>query len=217
MLWPDAVLYLISVPRRPRPSRQTPASRKPVVVIDPLKLQRLLRGRKAAALIIALIVIVAIACIDRAGGVLPVHDDWRTYDGQTFEVARVIDGDTIDLRFPDGDRATTRVRLWGVNTPEMHARDPNKAPDRGAQEATDFVRDRVEGTRVTLELQDHRLRGKYARLLAYVVLSDGGVLNAELIEQGYSKHDGRWSHEQAQAYDELELRAKRNKRGLWSE
>lgn len=38
------------------------------------------------------------------------------------EVLRVIDGDTLDLRIDLGFRITTkqRVRLFGINTPEIH-------------------------------------------------------------------------------------------------
>ena len=184
---------------------------------DPLALSRKLRVSKAAALIIALLIIVAIACVDRYGGVLPVEDDWRRYEGRQFEVARVIDGDTIDIRAADGDHPTTRIRLWGVDTPELAKRDTGKPAEPWAEEARAYTLSRVQGKRVTLELQPHRLRGRYGRLLAYVVLPDGKVLNAELIEQGLSEHDDRWSHDHAAEYDALERSARRRGVGLWSE
>ena len=46
--------------------------------------------------------------------------DWQTYHDQTFTVAKVIDGDTLDVNCPDGKFPTTRVRLLGVDTPETH-------------------------------------------------------------------------------------------------
>jgi micrococcal nuclease len=176
-----------------------------------------LSRRKSAALAIALVLVFTIACIDRFGGVLPVQDDWRRYHGQSFVVARVVDGDTIDLRYPDGDKPTTRVRLWGVDTPERAKRDKGLPAEPWAEEATAYTRRRVEGRRVTLELQEHRRRGRYGRLLAYVRLDDGSDLNAELIERGLSEHDDRWSHDRSEAYAELERRAKRAERGLWAD
>lgn len=175
----------------------------------------MLKRRKAGGLIIALTIIVLIGVLDRYAGLLPVDDDWHRYHGQTFEVAHVVDGDTLVLRVPDGDEATTRVRLWGVDTAEMNSRDPNQGPDAWAQEATDFTRQLAEDQRVTLHLQAHRLRGGFGRLLAYIELSDGRILNAALIEAGLSKHDGRWGHDQAQTYDTLEQQARRDRRGMW--
>lgn len=176
----------------------------------------MLQRRKAGALLVALAIVVLIALLDRGAGVLPVDDDWHHYHGQSFKVARTIDGDTLVLDTPDGDKATTHVRLWGVNTAEMNARDPNEPPEPWAQEATDFTKRLTQGQRVTLHLQEHRLRGGFGRLLAYVELPDGRVLNAELIKNGLSKHDDRWGHDQTDSYDELEQRARQDQRGLWA-
>ena len=200
---------------QPNAGRQSRRQAKPV--LDPLSLARLLRQRKAAGFIIALVVIVAVAVLDRSAGLLPVADDWHQYHGQSFEVVRVIDGDTIDLRVADGERATTRVRLWGVDTPELAKRDGSTPDEPWAQEATAFTRETLEGQRVTLYLQEHRLRGGFGRLLAYVELTDGTELNAALIENGYSRHDDRWSHDQASSYDILERKARQSQLGVWSD
>lgn len=204
----------------PPPHRRSPAQRnsrhRKRGRIDPIQLGRLLKKRKASGLIIALIIIVVIAVLDRGAGVLPVDDDWHRYHEKTFKVLRVVDGDTLELSVADGDKATTRVRLWGVDTAEMNFNEPDTPPDAWAQEATDFTRRVAEGRRVTLHLQSHQLRGGYDRLLAYVELPDGRFLNAALIENGLSEHDGRWSHDRATAYDALELQAQRDQRGKWA-
>lgn len=184
--------------------------------MDPHRLGRALKQRKAAGLVIALVLIVAIALLDRGAGLLPVGDDWHRYHGQTFEVLRVVDGDTLELSVSDGDRATTRVRLWGVNTPEMGKPAEDIPPKPFAEEATAFTRDMLAGQRVTLHLQEHRIRGGYGRLLAYVELSDGRFLNAALIENGLSKHDDRWGHDRAEEYDALEQQAREDRIGLWA-
>ena len=46
--------------------------------------------------------------------------DRQLYNDQTFTVVKVVDGDTLDLNVADhkADRKHTRVRLWGVDTPE---------------------------------------------------------------------------------------------------
>ncbi|MEM6507549.1 MAG: thermonuclease family protein [Planctomycetota bacterium] len=174
-----------------------------------------MQRHKAAGLVLALLIVLVIALLDRSAGLFPVHDDFHKYHDQSFEVLRVIDGDTLELKAPDGDQKTTRVRLWGVNTPEMHADNPDTPPEPWAEEATAFVRDAVAGQLVVLRLQDHRLRGRFGRLLAYVVLADGRVLNAALIENGLSKHDGRWGHDQGGYFEALEKNARERRVGLW--
>lgn len=211
------------MPRRVRRVRHTtsspgqPGRRSPKRVIDPLVLAQLLRRRKAAGFVIALLIIIALVTLDRTAGLLPVDDDWHRYHEQSFEVVRVIDGDTIDLRVPDGDKSTTRVRLWGVDTPEMARGNDGESAEPWAQEATDFTKAAAQGQRVTLILQEHRLRGGFGRLLAYVVLPDGRVLNAELIKNGLSPHDDRWGHDRAEAYADLEQEARQSRRGIWSD
>lgn len=202
--------------RWPKNQRRVNRRTKRRTPTDPIRLGRRLTRQKAAALVITLIVIVLIALLDRLGGVLPVDDDWHRYHGQAFEVLRVVDGDTLDLRVPDGQEATTRVRLWGVNTPEMGKPGSGESPEPWAQAATDLTRSLVQGQQVRIYLQPHRLRGRYGRLLAYVLLPDGRELNAVLIESGLSPHDDRWGHDQAEVYDSLEQSARQQKRGIWA-
>lgn len=101
---------------------------------------------------------------------------WNT--GQAVFVRRVVDGDTLLLE--NG----ARVRLLGVDTPET------KHPERGVEpygiEAYEKTRGLVEQRDVTL-LFDRERRDQYGRLLAYVELADGSLLNMELVRAGYSR------------------------------
>ena len=188
---------------------------RPLTKLTPRQLGRVLNQRKAVGLVIALFLIIAIAVLDRGVNLFPVDDDWHRYHGQRFEVMRVIDGDTIELRSPDGERATTRVRLWGVDTPEMGNPGRNTPPEAFAVEATEFTTRKTRGQYVRVHLQQHRLRGQYGRLLAYIELPNGRVLNAELIKNGLSEHDARWGHDQVEHYDRLEQRAREARKGIW--
>lgn len=198
---------------KPRRSIRSPRTGRPSDR-DPLKLARLIQQKKIGTVLIVLGIILVVSLLDHGAGVLPVDNDWHRYHGQAFNVIHVVDGDTLVLDIDDGDQATTRIRLWGVNTPEMNTQS-SAAPEPFAQEATDFTQRLTNNQRVTVYLQHHRLRGRYGRLLAYIELPNGTVLNAALIEQGYSKHDDRWSHDQAIAYDRLEQQARQNRRGVW--
>jgi len=89
-------------------------------------------------------------------------------------VQRVIDGDT----FVCGD--DERVRLLLVNTPEM-------SDEPLGRLAREFVLGVMPpGARVRLEL-DVQERDRYGRLLAYVWLPDGRMLNRVLARNGYAQ------------------------------
>lgn len=93
----------------------------------------------------------------------------------TGTVARIVDGDTLRVDLPQGQE---RVRLIGLDTPEMHP------PQPFAQEATDAAKRLCPpGTTVELRL-DVETRDRYGRLLAYVHLPDGRMVNAEILREG---------------------------------
>ncbi len=95
--------------------------------------------------------------------------------GDTAQVVRIIDGDTIDVRFPDGLRE--RVRYIGMNTPES-----DQVCYREATQANSIF---VEGKTVRL-VKDKSDRDQYDRLLRYVYVGDLFV-NRALVEQGYAE------------------------------
>ncbi|MCL2701369.1 MAG: thermonuclease family protein [Phycisphaerae bacterium] len=142
--------------------------------------------------------------------------DWETYDGKTFVVSRVVDGDTIDLAHFDSvnNKKTTRVRLWGVDTPETVQ--PNTPVEWFGPEASAFVKDTVQGRQVRIELEPNKKpRDKYNRLLAWVVLEDGRLLNAELISQGYGYADPRFDHHRKAEFAKRQAQAMHARIGLW--
>src|SRR3989339_1751150 len=89
-------------------------------------------------------------------------------------VAQVVDGDTI--RLVDG----TLVRLIGVDTPESNH--PEVPVQRFAEEARQFLENKIEQFPVTLEVFTRNEKDKYGRLLAYVYLGEK-LLNAEIIKR----------------------------------
>lgn len=172
--------------------------------------------RKAVKAGVVVAVLVALVVADRAGlfGRRPRPDQAR-YDGRTFPVARVVDGDTLDVDTPDGDRPRTRVRLWGVDTPETVQ--PDTPVQHFGPEAGKFTKSLCAGKRVTLRLEPHRTRGKYGRLLAYVVLPDGRMLNRVLVEEGFGYADPRFDHTHREDFSRLAEQARAAGRGLWKD
>jgi len=142
--------------------------------------------------------------------------DQRKYHRQTFAVARVIDGDTLDLDVPDGNSPFTRVRLLGIDTPET------KHPRTGVMyfgpEAAAFA-ESLAGSRKATVLMDTvgDSRDFYGRLLAYIQLEDGRILNEEIVRCGYGYADLRFDHSCADRYEQLMDQAIQAKIGLWKE
>jgi micrococcal nuclease len=141
--------------------------------------------------------------------------DTRKYQGGVFLVTKVVDGDTIDINVSDSGKDYTRIRLWGVDTPET--KDPQEGVCFFGPEASDFTGRLSLGKNVTIFLDKRRTRDKYDRLLAYVLLPDKRYLNEVLIEDGFGYADWRFRHDFYNKYKQLESSAKRNKKGLWKE
>lgn len=91
-----------------------------------------------------------------------------------YKVKFVNDADTIVL--DSGDR----VRYLGIDAPEID-REGGKS-EFLAEAARDFNFRLVNGARVSLEYDQER-RDRYGRILAYVFLENGDMVNALLIRK----------------------------------
>lgn len=140
--------------------------------------------------------------------------DFQKYHAKTFKVINVVDGDTIDVDIPDGQEEHTRIRLWGVDTPET------KSEEFGVMyfgpEAAEFTDREMLGKEVVVYLDEaNRTRDKYDRLLAYIQLPEGDFLNEKLLSQGFAYADLRFDHSFYNKYQQLQASARSLKRGLW--
>lgn len=175
-------------------------------------LPRRWRGKALAAVIVVLAGIGVVWERSAPRGV--PGDDQSRYHDRSFRVARVVDGDTLDIVAPDAGKPVTRIRLWGVDAPESG---PGRAMHFGA-EATAFARRTLGDRQVHVVLSPTRTRGKYGRLLAYVYLERGGpTFNEILLEEGYAYADYRFDHHYYNQFKVIEKRARREERGLWAE
>ena len=97
-------------------------------------------------------------------------------------VERVVDGDTIDVILDLGFdiRFKSRVRLYGIDTPESRTR--NKDEKVRGKMAGAFLKEAVDnGAKVVIETKLKDSRGKYGRVLGNVVV-DGININEALIK-----------------------------------
>ncbi|MBF0470712.1 MAG: thermonuclease family protein [Gammaproteobacteria bacterium] len=126
----------------------------------------------------------------------------------TAMVKRVFDGDTVQL---EGWR---RVRLIGINTPEVAHRD--RPAEAGGSAAKLALQQLVEGKEVRItpdiERKDH-----YGRILAYLGSEEVEDINQLLLRRGLAHvvfHPPNVSR--ADAYLEAEAQARQEKLGIWT-
>ncbi|WP_270410245.1 thermonuclease family protein [Brachybacterium paraconglomeratum] len=128
----------------------------------------------------ALLTVVAFAALTVACTPLPPTEPTQDITAVDY----VLDGDTIEVTGAAG--SSQRVRLLGINTPEVALDDePGQC---GGEAAAEQLRTLLpEGTTVQLvsdpEADDEY---RYGRLLRYVELEDGTDVGAALIAAGYA-------------------------------
>jgi len=116
-------------------------------------------------------------------------------------VDRVVDGDTIDVVLDLGFDIMfkSRVRLYGIDTPESRTR--NKDEKVRGKMAGAFLKDAVDnGTQVVIQTKLKDSKGKFGRVLGNVVV-DGININQSMINDylavayfGQSKDDIEAEH-----------------------
>ena len=140
---------------------------------------------------------------------IPGHHFVIEKNRKAFQVTRVFDGDTLELQ--DG----TRVRLLGVNTPEVARY--GKPGQAGGEAASQALRALIAASDYRIHLSfDRERKDRYGRLLAYTYDGTGRFINAILLRQGHA-HTAfkipRMKEEEALLQAEREARNAR--RGIW--
>lgn len=138
-------------------------------------------------------------------------------DAEVARVQRVVDGDTVRVRATgtgDLPAGVHRVRLIGIDTPEMHV--DTGLPDCGAQAATDFLTALLDGKKVRLQA-DREDRDQYGRPLRYLWTRDGTFANGAVVAAGHAEavlfapNDRYWD-----ALRAIEADARADGAGMWS-
>ncbi|MDH4231144.1 MAG: thermonuclease family protein [Nitrospirota bacterium] len=127
--------------------------------------------------------------------------------GNTVWVEKIYDGDTIggvvDSRFE-------KIRLIGIDTPEMEQRP-------WGRKARKCLKSLLAATDAKILLEyDVERRDKYGRILGYIWMRDGRLINEELLKEGFAvlltippnvKYEKRFRVAQR--------RARESKTGIW--
>ena len=102
------------------------------------------------------------------------------------KVERVVDGDTIDVVLDLGFDILykSRVRLYGIDTPESRTRDLDEKA-RGKL-AKNFLKECIDaGEKVVIQTKLKDSRGKFGRVLGEVVV-DGVNINVKMVDENHA-------------------------------
>jgi micrococcal nuclease len=148
---------------------------------------------------------------------------------ETATITKIVDGDTFWVKFQGKEQ---KVRLIGMDTPEISYNRKTKSDMaktgrdlaticRQGREACDFVKTLIKkGEEVRLEFDVRKMepkKGKQpARLLAYVYLADGRMLNEEIVKAGYGQvYTVPPNLRYVERFKRAEREARENRWGLW--
>lgn len=129
-----------------------------------------------------------------------------------YTVTQFTDGDTIAVNM---NGKTEKVRFIGVDTPETHK--PNTPVQCFGPQAAAFTKQFIGTNQVRLTADPLNTdRDRYDRLLRYVSLPDGTVVNAELIKQGYGFYYPYFPFSRKAEFAGYGAKAQADKVGLWN-
>ncbi len=124
-----------------------------------------------------------------------------------YRVKKIYDGDTITLQSGE------RVRLLGINTPEIESR--HKRGEPGGLAAKNWLAKKLQKQKIRL-VKDQTKRDKYGRLLAHLFTESGQHINLELVKNGLATaniHPPNLKYEESLLSAQQE--AEKNRLGIW--
>ena len=128
-----------------------------------------------------------------------------------YTVERFVDGDTIAVNMGD---TTESIRMIGIDTPETHK--PNTPVQCYGPAAAAYTKNLIGTGKIRLEADaKSQNRDRYNRLLRYVYLTDGRLVEKELIKNGYGFAYTQFPFSKSDEFVAAETEAKHADRGLW--
>ncbi len=129
-----------------------------------------------------------------------------------YRVSQFEDGDTIVV---DMDGQEEKVRFIGIDTPET--KDPRKPIQCFGRAASDYTKNLIGQNPVRLQADPTNTdRDRYNRLLRYVYLPDGRLVNLEIVRQGYGFAYVAFPVQKLDEFKAAQAEARAQNRGLWA-
>jgi micrococcal nuclease len=126
-------------------------------------------------------------------------------------VTAVYDGDTIKVRFNNGQER--RVRLIGIDSPETD--DPQEKKRFQAYMAKRFAFYYLYRRTVKLSYEEGELEDKYGRLLAYIWTEKQGLFNKFILSEGFAYVYLNFPFRYRREFIDTEEEARKLEKGFW--
>jgi len=128
-----------------------------------------------------------------------------------YSIDHFVDGDTISVNM-NGKKET--IRMIGIDTPETHK--PNTPVQCYGPAAAAYTKTIIGDTKVRLQSDPQSTdRDRYDRLLRYVYLPDGRLVQKELIQNGYAFAYTQFPFTKSDEFVQAQESAKTGNKGLW--
>jgi micrococcal nuclease len=169
------------------------------------------RQKKLFGLIIALLAI----------GLSVVGQQYGWFETPTQKIEQQNPGLYTVIRFSDGDTITVdmngqqeTVRMIGIDTPETHH--PDRPVECYGPAASAYTKNLIGEQKVRLEADPtNQNRDRYDRLLRYVYLPDGRLVQEEIIKNGYGFAYTLFPFTKKEQFVDFEKKAESEAKGLW--
>jgi endonuclease YncB( thermonuclease family) len=167
--------------------------------------------RKLISILIGLIIGVGLMLAQKFGWIESAKKIPNEAQPGLYRITSFADGDTIVV---DMNGAPETIRFIGVDTPETQ--DPRTSVQCFGRAAADYTKTMIGMNNVRLEADPTNTnRDRYNRLLRYVYLPDGRLINAEIIKAGYGFAYTLFPFEKLEEFRGYEIQARQQGLGLW--
>lgn len=128
-----------------------------------------------------------------------------------YAIDHFVDGDTIAVHMGSG---VETIRMIGIDTPETHK--PGTPVQCYGPAAAAYTKNLIGSQRVRLAADPlSQNRDRYDRLLRYVYLADGRLVESELLKGGYAFAYTSFPFSKSDEFVGLEKGARDSNKGLW--
>ncbi|HSX32593.1 MAG TPA: thermonuclease family protein [Candidatus Saccharimonadales bacterium] len=168
------------------------------------------RHKKFVALLISIALL--IVAMVQQGGLQTAKQTAVQQQPGLYTVSRFVDGDTIVV---DMNGQNETIRMIGVDTPETHK--PDAPVQCYGPAASAYVKNLIGNSQVRLESDPKSTnRDRYQRLLRYVYLPDGKLVELESIKNGYAFAYTQFPFTKSDQFVAAQDEAKAQVKGLWT-
>ena len=132
---------------------------------------------------------------------------------QDIKLLKIYDGDTILVSL-NGKKE--KIRFTGINTPEIAHPKFHKKSEYFGNKAKNHLKNILKKHKISKLEFDVKKRDKYQRMLAYIFLENGKMLNELMVENGYAYTYNFPPNSKYKAlFDTAETYAKNKHLGIW--